>query len=50
MVHPISPQDALDAKASKPKFNAISPEKIRTVERLVLGFRDVSMAQCGSFA
>jgi hypothetical protein len=36
IVNPIIPQAALDTAASKPKFNALSPEKIRTVERLVL--------------
>jgi hypothetical protein len=44
IVHPVVPQDALDAEASKPKFNAISPEKIRTVEHLVLDPRKLDPA------
>lgn len=39
IVHPIIPQDALDADASQPSFNDINPEEIDSVERLVLNKR-----------
>ena len=36
IVHPIVPQNALDAAASEPSFNDINPAEIDSVERLVL--------------
>jgi hypothetical protein len=41
IVHPVIPQDALDADASQPSFNDINPEEIDSVERLVLNKRSL---------
>jgi len=36
IVHPISPQDALDVKASKPKYNQLIKTEINKVENIIL--------------
>jgi hypothetical protein len=41
IVHPVLPQDALDADASQPSFNDINPEEIDSVARLVLNKRSL---------